>query len=117
MMSSTPIHNHKKDSELNDLEIKTMYYVFHSGPVFTKKLATRLNEDIQTVQKNIETLQYKGYLERVTRTLVDYRINRRNKVTKHRNHTYYDLTRKGRLFMRHFSGTVEVNLKPPYKQV
>lgn len=94
-----------------------MYYVFHSGPVFIKKLATRLNEDIQTVQKNIETLQRKGYLERVTRTLIDYRINRRNKVTKHRNHTYYDLTRKGRLFMRHFNGTVEVNLKPPYKQV
>lgn len=94
-----------------------MYYVFHSGPVFIKKLATRLNEDIQTVQKNIETLQHKGYLERVTGTLVDYRINRRNKVTKHRNHTYYDLTRKGRLFMRHFNGTVEVNLKPPYKQV
>jgi predicted transcriptional regulator len=103
--------------DLSDIELKILYYIQHSGPVFTKRLTARLNDDIQTVQKNIETLQHKGYLERVTRTLVDYRINKRNKVTKHRNHTYYDLTRKGRLFMRYFSGTVEVNLKPPYKQV
>jgi predicted transcriptional regulator len=103
--------------DISDIEVKILYYIQHSGPVFTKKLATRLNMDIQIVQKNIETLQHKGYLERVTRTLVDYRINRRNKVTKHRNHTYYDLTRKGRLLLRHFSGAVEVNLKPPYKQV
>jgi len=104
-------------SDLSDIELKILYYIQHSGPVFTKKLTTRLNEDIQTVQKNIETLQHKGYLERVTRTLIDYRINRRNKVTKHRNHTYYDLTRKGRLLMRQFCGRVEVHLKPPYKQV
>jgi predicted transcriptional regulator len=97
---------------LSDIEAKVLYYIQHSGPVFTKKLSTRLNEDIQTVQKNIETLQHKGYLERVRRTLVDYRINKRNKVTKHRNHTYYDLTRKGRLLMRQFSCRVEVNVKP-----
>jgi predicted transcriptional regulator len=103
--------------DLSCIEVKILYYIQHSGPVFIKKLAARLNVDIQAVQKNVETLQHKGYLERVTRILVDYRINRRNKVTKHRNHTYYDLTRKGRLFLRHFSGIVEVNLKPPYKQV
>jgi DNA-binding MarR family transcriptional regulator len=99
--------------DLSDIEVKILYYIQHSGPVFTKKLSARLDEDIQTVQKNVETLQHKGYLVRVTRTLVDYRINKRNKVTKHRNHTYYDLTRKGRLLMRQFRCRVEVNLKPP----
>jgi len=60
--------------DLSDIEVKILYYIKHSGPVFTKKLAIRLNEDIQTVQKNIKPLQHKGYLERVTRTLVDYRV-------------------------------------------
>ena len=104
-------------SEISEIELKILYYVHRSGPAFIKKLAARLNENLQTIRNSIEYLQNMGYLERVSGTLVEYRINKRNKVTKHRNHTYYDLTRKGRLFMRHFSGTVEVNLKPPYKQV
>lgn len=106
-----------KKSELTDLELKVLYYIHHSGPAFIKKLTARLNENLQTIRNSVEHLQNTGYLERVSGTLVEYRINRRNKVTKHRNHTYFDLTRKGRLFMRHFSGTMEVNLKPPYKQV
>jgi predicted transcriptional regulator len=105
------------NSELNDLELKVLYYIFHSGPVFIKKLSARLNEGNEILRNSIKTLQRLGYLERVTKTLVDYRLDKRNKVTKHRNHTYYDLTRKGRLFMRRFNGTVDVNLRPPYKQV
>ena len=103
--------------KLSDIELKILYYIYHSGPAFIKKLSVRLKKDIQTLQRSIEALQRMEYLERVTGTLVEYRLDRRNKVTKHRNHTYYDLTRKGRLFMRHFKGKVEVNLKPPYKQV
>jgi len=105
------------NGELSDIELKILSYIHHSGPAFAKKLAARLDTDIQTVHEHIMTLQRMGYLERVTRTMVEYRINRRNNVTKHRNHTYYDLTRKGRLCMRHFQGKVEVNLRPPYKQV
>ena len=102
--------------EISDIELKILYYIHHSGPAFIKKLSNRLDTNVQTVQKGVKTLQSKGYLERVTRTMVEYRINRKNKVTKHRNHTYYDLTRKGTLFMRHFHGKVKVNLRPPYKQ-
>lgn len=107
----------KNNVELNYLELKILYYIYHSGPSFIKKLAARLNEDIQTMRKSIMNLQRTEYLERVTKTLVEYRIDRRNKVTKHRNHTYYDLTRKGKLFMRNFHGKVDVNLRPTYKQV
>ena len=105
------------NTELTEPELKVLYYIFHSGPAFTKKLASRLNEDNEILRNSIRNLQRLGYLERVTKTLVDYRLDRRNKVTKHRNHTYYDLTRKGRLFMRQFHGKIEVNLRPPYKQV
>jgi len=104
-------------NQLTEIELKVMYYVLHSGPAFIKKLSVRLNEDIEILRNSIKNLQSIGYLERVTKTLVDYRIDRRNKVTKHRNHTYYDLTREGRLFMRKFEGSFAINLKPPYKQV
>ena len=103
--------------ELTEVELKIVYYIFHSGPAFIKKLATRLNKDIQSIRNSVKNLQRLGYLERITKKLVDYRLDKRNKVTKHRNHTYYDLTRKGRLLMRRFNGNVDVNLMPPYKQV
>jgi predicted transcriptional regulator len=106
-----------KKSDLTEVKLKVLYYIHHSGPAFTKKLTARLNENLQTIRSSVEHLQNTGYLERVSNKLVEYRINKRNKVTKHRNHTYYDLSRKGRLFMRHFQETVEVNLTPPYKQV
>ncbi len=112
-----PTTSHIDNTDLTDLELKILYYIHHSGPSFIKKLAARLNEDIQTMRKSVMILQRLGYMERVTRTLVEYRIDRRNKVTKHRNHTYYDLTRKGKLFMRSFHGKVDVNLRPTYKQV
>ena len=102
---------------LTEPELKVMYYIFHSGPVFVNKLAARLNEDRETLRNSVNNLKRLGYLERLAKSLVDYRLDKRNRVTKHRNHTYYDLTRKGRIFMRQFDGTVEVNLKPPYKQV
>jgi len=105
------------NTELTEPELKVMYYIFHSGPAFIKKLAARLNENNEILRNSIKNLQRLGYLERVTKTLVDYRLDKRNKVTKHRNHTYYDLTRKGRLCIRQFHGKIEVNLRPPYKQV
>jgi predicted transcriptional regulator len=105
------------NTELTEPELKVLYYIFHSGPAFIKKLAARLNEENEILRNSVKNLQRLGYLERVTKTLVDYRLDRRNKVTKHRNHTYYDLTRKGRLLIRQFHGKIEVNLRPPYKQV
>jgi predicted transcriptional regulator len=114
MKSTTP---RTDDTELTDLELKIIYYIYYSGPSFIKKLAARLNEDIHTMRKSVMNLQRNEYLERVTSTLVEYRIDRKNKVTKHRNHTYYDLSRKGKLFIRNFHGKVDVNLRPPYKQV
>lgn len=106
-----------KNRELTEVELKILYYIYHSGPTFIKKLAARLNEDNQILRNSVKNLQRLGYLERVTKTLIDYRLDKRNKVIKHRNHTYYDITRKGRLFMRHSNEVVEVNLRPPYKQV
>mgnify|MGYP001820101211 CR=1 FL=1 len=102
---------------MHENEMKIVCYIYRAGPAFTAKLASRLNQEMQTIKRNIRNLLKEGYIERVSGTMVGYSLEKRNRVIKHRNHTYYDLTRKGRLLIRQFHGKIEVNLRPPYKQV
>ncbi|WP_163327879.1 DUF2250 domain-containing protein [Desulfurobacterium thermolithotrophum] len=101
---------------LDELDIKILYYIYKVGPAYIKKLCQRLQEDFDIIRKHIKKLEQLGYLERVSGRLVEYRIDRKNKVTKHRNHTYYNVTRKGRHFIRNTKIDVTVDLKPPYKR-
>jgi len=102
---------------LNELDLKILYYIYNCGPVYIKKLSERLQKDFDTIRMHIKELQDIGYVERVSSRIVDYRVGRKNKVTKHRNHTYYDLTRKGRQLMRSMGNVdINMNLKAPYKR-
>lgn len=101
---------------LPPLDQKILYYIHKAGPVFITKLAKRLNRDVESVRQSVGRLKNHKYLERVGSPLVEYRLGKRSKVTKHRNHTYFDLTRKGRLLFRDKSIQIKVNLRPPYKQ-
>lgn len=107
----------REPDQLDLLERRILSYIHASGPVFVTKLAKRLAHDAQEVKTAVETLREEGYLERVASTLVDYRLNKRNKVTKHRNHSYFDLSRHARLHIRHGRLAVEdVNARPPWLQ-
>jgi predicted transcriptional regulator len=106
----------QKTEELNNLDIKILYYIHNAGPAYIKKLGQRMHEDFETIRQHTKKLQRLGFIERVSGRIVDYQINRRNKATKHRNHTYYDVTRKGRQFIRNTEIDVDVDLKPPYKR-
>lgn len=101
---------------LEPIDEKILYYIHKSGPVFFMKLAKRLNEDAEMIRDRIKGLQERDFLERVTGTMVNYRVNKRGKVTKHRNHTYYNLTRKARLYIREHEVAHDINLRAPYKQ-
>ena len=101
---------------LDEVDLKILYYIYNAGPAYIKKLSQRIHKDFETVRNHVKKLEKLGYLERVSGRLVEYRIDRRNKVTKHRNHTYYDVTRKGRHFMRNADINVTVDLTPPYKR-
>ena len=101
---------------MQESKLKILYYLYHAGPAFAAKLASRLNQELQTLKGHIRTLQDEGYVERVQGTIVDYRPEKGQRVRKHRNHTYYQLTRKGKRMMRNFQGRIEVNLRPPYMQ-
>ena len=102
---------------MDELDLKILYYIYNCGPVYIKKLSERLQKDFDTIRTHIKKLRSVDYIERVSCRMVDYRINRKNKVIKHRNHTYYDLTRKGRQLMRSMrDNDMNVNLKAPYKR-
>ncbi len=98
------------------LEQQVLYYIQHAGPVFVSKLAKRLNSPAEPVRAAVEWLRTAGYLERVTGATIEYRLDKRSKVAKHRNHVYYALTRKGRHLFRRVEVDLDVNLRPPYKQ-
>ncbi len=104
---------------VSDLELRILAYINQAGPVFASKLAKRLNNGVEPVRQGLESLLEQGYLERVTGALVEYRLDKRSKVSKHRNHLYYTLTRKARLSLRgrdHELDALDLNLRPPYKQ-
>lgn len=101
---------------LSDVQQQVLYYIHKAGPAFINKLAKRLDSDVEPVRHAVESLRGAGYLERVTGANIEYRLDKRSKVSKHRNHAYFALTRKGRHLFRRSNVELDVNLRPPYKQ-
>lgn len=99
-----------------ELEQQVLYYIHKAGPVFVTKLAKRLDSDVQAVKQAVDSLRHAGLLERVTGSNIEYRLDKRSKVSKHRNHAYFALTRKARHLFRRTDVQLDVNLRPPYKQ-
>lgn len=98
------------------LQLEILYYIHKAGPAFVNKLAKRLNAAPENVREAVSVLQGQGLLERVTGANIEYRLDKRTKVAKHRNHAYFGLTRKGRHLFRRNEVDLDVNLRPPYKQ-
>jgi len=102
--------------DFNEVQQQVLYYIHKAGPVFVTKLAKRLNSDVEPVREAVDFLRRSGWLERVTGSNIEYRLDKRSKVSKHRNHAYFALTRKGRHLFRRTDVDLDVNLRPPYKQ-
>lgn len=114
---ATPSLRH--DLGVSDLELRILTYIHRAGPVFLTKLAKRLDSEVEPVRQGLNSLLEQGYLERVTGALVEYRLDKRSKVSKHRNHRYYALSRKGRQALRRRDpelDALDLNLRPPYRQ-
>jgi len=75
---------------------------------YSLKVAAVLHIDKQETFERHKKLTASGLLERVPAVMVRYRKNTAaNKWIKHRNHTYYRLTDKGRLYLKHRTGSEE----------
>lgn len=101
---------HDQD-ELLDLTILT--YLKKLGPEYAKLLSIRLGLSLEESRNRLQSLEERGLIKRVERRIVKY-YHRRRKSVKHRNHTYYELTREGELFLREAKKKIDINLDIEY---
>lgn len=93
-------------SALDNLDFRILYHHQTLGVDYSLKVAEILHIDKQVVFDRHARLRRMGLLERVEPRIIRYRKSTaRGKWIKHRNHTYYDLTEKGRLYLIHHRRT------------
>ena len=90
-------------AELDELDFRILQHHRDLGVDYSLKTARLLNIDKQTMFDRHHKLRDMSLLERVEPLMIQYRKGVvDNKWIKHRNHTYYELTEKGRHYLEHF---------------
>jgi len=86
-------------AELDKFDMALLKHHRDYGFDYSLKVAAMLHMDRQIVFERHTKLRRMGLLERVEPRMIRYRKNIvPGKWIKHRNHTYYDLTEKGRQY-------------------
>jgi len=90
-------------TDLDETDFRIMKLHREYGVDYSHKVARMLHLDKQAVFDRHNKLREMGLLERVEPRIIQYRKGIvDNRWIKHRNHTYYDLTDKGRLYLDHY---------------
>jgi len=90
-------------SGLDEVDFRILHHHDTLGVDYSLKVASVLRLAKQTVFDRHARLRNMGLLKRVQPRIIRYRKNIvKGKWIKHRNHTYYDLTDKGRLYLNHY---------------
>ncbi len=109
-----------RSDELTEIELKILKYHKIMGADYSKLVSHRFGLKLCEAMKIHQDLFEKGLLEKVSGRIIDYHTNvKRMKTVKHRNHTYYVLSREGKLFLREYEqnfGEIDLDLKYPYKR-
>src|SRR6056297_3097064 len=83
----------------DELDIEILKYIHAWGPEYILMLAQKLQTGVPEIRDRVETLIQKGLLKRVQGTMLES-YHRQEGWDKHMNHTYYNLSRKGELYLR-----------------
>jgi hypothetical protein len=87
-------------ASLDDTDFAVLLHHQRFGIDYSLKVASMIHQDKQAVFDCHRKLRSMGLVQRVEATMVRYRKGVvDNKWIKHRNHTYYDLTEKGRKYI------------------
>ncbi|UCD18045.1 MAG: DUF2250 domain-containing protein [Candidatus Zixiibacteriota bacterium] len=88
---------------LDGIDIAILKHHQELGVDYSLKVAAMLHMDRQTVFDRHRSLREMGLLERVKPVMMQYRKNVvKNRWIKHRNHTYYELTEKGKKYLAYY---------------
>lgn len=100
---------------MNELEKKIVLTIYKIGPTFISKLANRILENQNEVRECIRILIKDKILERVENIMVQYKTKEANVVVKHRNHTYYKLTKLGEKKAKELEEEREFEVREAFK--
>jgi hypothetical protein len=90
-------------AELDELDFMILEHHAKYGNDYSLKVARMLNRPKQDIFDSHAKLRNMQLLQRVKPLIIQYRKGIvDNKWIKHRNHTYYDLTDKGRLYLDYY---------------
>lgn len=90
-------------NDLDDVDIEVLSHHKTYGIDYSLVVARKLNISKQDAFDRHKKLRDLNLIERVEPRIVQYRKGIvDNKWIKHRNHTYYDLTEKGRQYLSHY---------------
>ena len=81
------------------LDLEILAYLRQLGPDYAKLLSFRFARPLEEMRARLEALLAAGLIERVEGRIVKY-YHRRVKAVKHRNHTYFGLSRAGEHLLR-----------------
>lgn len=87
---------------LDEVDFAVMEHHQDLGVDYSLKVAAVLRIDKQAVFESHTRLRKMQLLKRVEPLMIQYRKNiAKNKWIKHRNHTYYELTKKGKNYLQY----------------
>ncbi|RIV19229.1 DUF2250 domain-containing protein [Alicyclobacillaceae bacterium I2511] len=81
------------------VDVKILAYFKALGPDYAKLVAFRFGLSLENSRARLERLELAGFIEKVEGRIVKY-YHRRVKAVKHRNHTYFQITKDGEQFLR-----------------
>jgi hypothetical protein len=88
---------------LDEVDFRVLNHHSNYGVDYSLKVARILHLEKQSVFDSHDKLRDMGLLERVEPKIIRYRKGIvDNKWIKHRNHTYYNLTKKGEKYLQYF---------------
>lgn len=88
------------EGEFEDvIDLKILDFIDYAGPEYAWRLSLNVGISYEESRRRLAGLLEKGLLERVEGNMLE-NYHREKSWTKHMNHTYYRISREGRLCLR-----------------
>lgn len=83
----------------DETDLKILKFIDYAGPEYAWRLSINIGISWEESRRRLAILLEKGLLERVAGNMLG-NYHREKNWTKHMNHTYYRISREGRLYLR-----------------
>lgn len=92
-------NGHLPEEIEDDTDLEILKFLDYAGAEYAWRLGINIGLNVEESRQRLEMLLWKGLLERVEGNMLE-NYHRAKDWTKHMNHTYYRISRVGRLYLR-----------------